>query len=870
MSILACLRGKGAAGLAPKEAADALAAALEARMEARAELIGRAAAEREAADGMLTGAEAAVERAVLLRADTIAAQISMTRRVAEYRTIIQERRATPGYFGLGNKAPPGLGKDWHDVTGPALRAIMTRDPWEIGSGDNVFYLARNIRGEAHRLMGEHVGYLHSRNVGLTDETVREADLLKALYGAADAPAEARAIAEAWSQKVAPFLMREHNAVSRGGIAERRDWRLPNPVHDRAKLAAVSVETYIDRTLPRLDRDQMLDYTTGRPLDDAALRQVLETVYRSVTTDGLDGPATPVAGRTILANGRADHRVLAFRTADDWLGHAGDFGEHAGVFSTMTGHIEGMARDIALMRMLGPNPEATKAYALALFDRAGTAAMTEASLPGATVAAVKQNRKAVAVIKADRKGFENLYAQVSGAANIPVHDGMAKAMGDWRAWLVSTQMGSAIISSISDMGLLPMVARFNDIPAGRVIARYVRGMASGEMEITAAQAGFVADSFIHAHGGVDRIMGEEIRSGWAARLSNAVIRASGLRRHSAVLRAAFGLEYQAAVARDLRLDWAALSERRRAAFGRVGITEQDWRVIRDAEPWMPRDDAPFLRSADIRALAAPEARRIADAYQRLLDTEMDYAVIESGDPLTRAFLYGDSRPGEGIGEMRRGLGLYKSFPITFINTHFARAAAQGWDGSRLGHAGLTFIAMTALGAVAMQAKEIAKGRDPLSLDPADRKGQLAWGRAILQGGGLGVFGDILGADKTRLGNSWAAMLAGPQAAMIEQVFGVTFSRNVTRALKGEDTHFAGDALYTAGGLMPGSSLWFARLAFERGVMDQLALMIDPRTPQRFRRIEAEAQRTWGQDTWWARGQTAPERAPDLTRMLEPQS
>jgi hypothetical protein len=130
-------------------------------------------------------------------------------------------------------------------------------------------------------------------------------------------------------------------------------------------------------------------------------------------------------------------------------------------------------------------------------------------------------------------------------------------------------------------------------------------------------------------------------------------------------------------------------------------------------------------------------------------------------------------------------------------HFARATARGWDGSRMGHAAIAFLTMTALGALAMQSKEILAGRDPLSLDPSTGNGLRAWGKATLQGGGLGVFGDVLFVDQTKYGNTWAATVAGPVAGAVETVLGDFIIKNVQQAGKGEQTQFLGDALYAGG-------------------------------------------------------------------------
>lgn len=387
------------------------------------------------------------------------------------------------------------------------------------------------------------------------------------------------------------------------------------------------------------------------------------------------------------------------------------------------------------------------------------------------------------------------------------------------------------------------------------------------EIFVAQQGLVLDSLAHAAGQTDRILGESVRTGLAQKLSSANIRASGLRKWTAMLRGAFGLEMMAHVARESGKDFAALSDEFRGSLSRYGIDKDDWNLIRGTAPHEPRPNAILIRPIDITEGGTQAHRSASEKLQRLIDTEMDYAVIE-GDPVTRAMMIGDSKPGTLGGETRRAVSMYRSFPSTFVMMHFSRAAARGWDGTRLAHSALAFTTMTMLGILSMQTKEIVAGRDPLSLDPTTGNGLRAWGKGMLQGGGFGVFGDILFLDQTKNGNSWAATLAGPLAASAESILGDFVIKNIQQAGKGQDTHFAGDALYALGRHIPGSSLWFTRLAFQRGVLDQTALMVDPRARERFARIEAQAKKDWGQSYWLPPGRTEPRRAPDLSAIIGP--
>src|SRR5206468_1538486 len=121
--------------------------------------------------------------------------------------------------------------------------------------------------------------------------------------------------------------------------------------------------------------------------------------------------------------------------------------------------------------------------------------------------------------------------------------------------------------------------------------------------------------------------------------SAVIRVSGLRRWTAVLRAAYALESMAHAARAIGTEHGALDARFREALGRYGIGKGEWDLMRSATPHQPRPGAPFLRPEDIAAVD----RGAAEKFSRFVNTEMDYAVIE-GDPVTRALLLGSSQPG----------------------------------------------------------------------------------------------------------------------------------------------------------------------------------------------------------------------------------
>ena len=63
-------------------------------------------------------------------------------------------------------------------------------------------------------------------------------------------------------------------------------------------------------------------------------------------------------------------------------------------------------------------------------------------------------------------------------------------------------------------------------------------------------------------------------------------------------------------------------------------------------------------------------------------------------------------------------------------------------------------------------------------------------------------------------------------------------------------------------MPRRSPFYARLAIERLIEDEIEAAIDPNAPRRFKRIEQRAKKDFDQRFFARPGRGLPQRAPDL--------
>jgi hypothetical protein len=244
---------------------------------------------------------------------------------------------------------------------------------------------------------------------------------------------------------------------------------------------------------------------------------------------------------------------------------------------------------------------------------------------------------------------------------------------------------------------------------------------------------------------------------------------------------------------------------------------------------------------------------------MVETETNFAV-PSTSVRGRAALTGDIPPGTFAGEFVRSFAMYKNFGVTLVNTHIMRGAgAKGVKGKGRYYADL-LISTTIMGALALQLKEMSKGRDPRPMDDAE-----FWGAAFLQGGGLGIYGDFLFADLNRFDRGLAETVAGPVVGFANDVRNLTYG-NIIEAAKGEDTKVASEMIRFAQRYTPGASMWYMRLGLERMVFDQAKLWADPDAGKKIRRTKRKYAREYGQKFWWEPGKTTPKRTPNIENIF----
>jgi len=188
-----------------------------------------------------------------------------------------------------------------------------------------------------------------------------------------------------------------------------------------------------------------------------------------------------------------------------------------------------------------------------------------------------------------------------------------------------------------------------------------------------------------------------------------------------------------------------------------------------------------------------------------------------------------------GEALRHMAMFKGFPTTVLTKNVGRAIYNNADG-RADKAGLAayIAASTALGYVAMVGKDLAKGRNPRDFrdDPLD-----VLVAAMVQGGGLGIYGDFLFAETNRFGRSLVETMAGPTFGTIGDIHELW-----ARFRSGDDV--AAKALRVFMQNAPGGNLFYTRAAMDYLIFYHLQEMANPGYLKRTeRRLEREHGQTY---------------------------
>lgn len=636
-------------------------------------------------------------------------------------------------------------------------------------------------------------------------------------------------------------------------------------HDRTKISRAGFEQWKADILPLLDWDRTADGLFDPEVNRDSINDFLSTVYEDIITGmhlkvGTAEEVSPLTQTSTVGSAAARasrERVLHFKGGDAWFDYNARYGR-GNLREAFAFGLEGAAQSTALMRVFGPSPQANLENIIRDVEQS-----------------LRQRNDADGIqrLRKELPRLRNQMKEIDGTLNIEGNPQLAAVGRAVRTLQNLTKLGGALISSLSDAPNFAEEFSYQGQgflrSLGRGLAGLMQGRGTVEQQRIMSMCGVFFDSMSGNLGA--RFAGEELPGKMTA-LQNLFFRMNGLGWWTDVWKKSATLMMSHDLALEKALSWDELKLQRQRVLSLYGIDSGRWDILRagkslaaDGRDYLTPNavyDVPDQMLADYltRQGKEPSAGRIQELRDEIaaqmrayFRDRVDYAVLEP-DARTRAILRQGTAAGTPVGEALRFVTQFKSFPTAFLQRiggreFFGRGAETRGEAIRnlfirnqhgeISHFARLFLMMTLFGYGSMSAKQLIAGKTPR--DPSDPK---TWLAAAAQGGGLGIYGDFLFGEKSRVGSSFYSSLGGPTLSGMESVY------NLYQNIK-EGNDVGSESFRLFFNHVPGNNLFWFRSAFDHFIGYNLYEMMNPGYISRMkRRIEKENNQTfWTEPVRW---------------------
>jgi hypothetical protein len=534
-----------------------------------------------------------------------------------------------------------------------------------------------------------------------------------------------------------------------------------------------------------------------------------------------------------------------------LGYWAKYGEKT-FPDILIGHMEQMAKDIAFIEHFGPNPDGT--YRVLRDEAEQAAKMADPSR--------------LDKIEKELATLDNLYDYAAGRSKPVANRAVAGMFDALRNLNSAGKLGSAFWASFyGDKVMLEAMGRVNKLPMWQSWYNEIRllnplnGAERRQLQRQTLMLDYMRSAMYR--------FGDDLgRSSWTGKMSNAVMKLSGMSAINEWRRGAFGLTMMDSIGHEVSTKtWAEVGKQDIHLLKSFGITEADWNIWKLAQledyghgnSTVLTPEAigkiPDEALARIGIETPAQARREAVVkYLGALHSESLNAVIEPGWK-ERAKMVGGLQRGNLRDEITRSFWQFKAFPIAQFQRIWDIGLSRPSMGGKAQFISSVLLMQTLAGAMMLQTQSLLSGEDPRPMD--DWK---FWLASFIKGGSLGIYGDFLYSQSgtTRYGSGPLEVLAGPTiGSAADAVTALVKAGNATS--EGKDTHLGAKMLNIAKGYIPGQNLWYTRAATDHIIFQNAQEAL---SPGYLANMRANSVRQFKQDWWWAPGEFLPDRAPDM--------
>jgi hypothetical protein len=293
-------------------------------------------------------------------------------------------------------------------------------------------------------------------------------------------------------------------------------------------------------------------------------------------------------------------------------------------------------------------------------------------------------------------------------------------------------------------------------------------------------------------------------------------------------------------RTLKLPYKELPDLLKKSMDKFGLGENEYNAIMRGKPTMMEEDLGYLLPEGMDKAD----KKIAFKYEMWL-AELSQQSSNESRLFTQAVMNGGQEFGTGGRAMLGSTLMFKSFMVTQTINHIApiirRASATG----KIGELSSYFVALTLMGALTLELKSLTGG-----FTAEDPTNGAFWVRAALQGGAIGLFGDLIQNDVSLYGKDFGDLLSGAPVGIATDIGAIVAlsakaavgqknaSKNLRTKLAQVTTRYAAP-----------TNVWYADLILNRVIMDSIERAIDPNFDRRMRNLEKRKLEERGAEPWW---------------------
>lgn len=615
------------------------------------------------------------------------------------------------------------------------------------------------------------------------------------------------------------------------IGKLSDW-ITRTMHDADKMANASKRTKIvedNRIAWREYTRERLDLKRSFPevADIIKVNKILDDIYDSLMTGDhmKHGGTNSVYGTRNVTNRLNSSRVLHFKDAVARHEYDIMFGEPS-LKDSVTSVISNSARNIALMQVLGTNPQLTLEKILSLLRKKYKSSDAEL------------NKQLVF------KTFKNEFAELDGSINAIGNNTMAKVGMFIRVLQSTGKLGFAGIASASDLAQYMTTTNFQGrgllTGLGEAMNALFKRQDKEAMEIL----GVISNSVI---GNMSNKYSSSFDTwGKMGRLQNLFFKYNSLNWWVSSLKSGMtvGLARHYGMLADTVFN--SLNIRERNLLKLYSIDEGKWNLLRSIKT-LDVENKRYLTAEGVNELSdeaikkyvrrSLSEREIRNFKKDLELTWRNFLVDQAihgtpeADASVRAFMNQGFEKGTGKGETIRFIGQFKQFPITIWKKIIGRELnSYGPDDSKFSTiSGLTSMVIlgTMFGYIAMSVKDMLKGRTPR--DPTNPSTML---EALSQGGGLGIYGDFLINEiQNEYGNNVFETILGPTASDLNKLRDIVMNLNDPAKAGKKFVQFAENNV-------PFLNLYYTKAAYDYLIGYQIKEFLDPGFFERMRQRHEE--------------------------------